>query len=220
MKKSDANPEVPAVAAADIQANLRTLDKIAADVLVHTRNIEASFLEIGKCLIEAKAQCKHGEWLKWLEDVSISEVTAQRLMRVAREFPNPTALTDLGFTKALEIIALPPAKRDEVVSKPHDVGGEMKTVDEMTSREFKAVVDKHKEPKNSNSNKLTKTKKTPSMTKTDFHDKCKTVRLGLDCLLEYLDAMKGDSEQYSDISSAIRSMCESTLNKLPKLETS
>ena len=42
----------------------------------------------GAKLNEAKAQCRHGEWLPWLEgNCRVSHRHAQRYMRLAREMP-------------------------------------------------------------------------------------------------------------------------------------
>ena len=55
----------------------------------------------------------HGKWIPWLtEQVEFSERTAQSFMRLAREWSNPQALADLGATKALALLALPPDERE------------------------------------------------------------------------------------------------------------
>ena len=83
----------------------------------------------------------HGEWLSWLEDrVEFTERTAQRFMRLAREWRNPTALSDLGATKALTLLALPPEERDVFIEEVHVVNGEEKSVSDMTSRELEQAV--------------------------------------------------------------------------------
>ena len=38
------------------------------------------YLEAGRLLIEAKAECAHGEWLSFLEMTGVPERQAQRLM--------------------------------------------------------------------------------------------------------------------------------------------
>ena len=74
------------------------------------------------------------------EQVEFSESTAQRFMRLAREWRNPSALTDLGATKALTLLALPPEEREQFISEHHTVGGEEKTVIDMTSRELERAI--------------------------------------------------------------------------------
>lgn len=96
-----------------------------------------AILEIGKRLKEAKSLLSHGEWLPWLnEKVEFSERAAQRFMQLAEEYSNPTALSDLGATKALQLLALNPIERDEFLATKHEVDGQEKTVAEMSSREL------------------------------------------------------------------------------------
>lgn len=80
-------------------------------------------LKVGKLLAEAKSLCAHGTWSRWLtENCTMSEVTAQRYMRVARKLPplleaNPSRVTDLSFRDALQLLA---KAEDEPMSlKPH-----------------------------------------------------------------------------------------------------
>jgi hypothetical protein len=68
-------------------------------------------LAAGDILIEAKAQLKHGQWLPWLKSCGISERTAQRYIRLARnraiiESKSDT-VSDLGIRGALALISLP-----------------------------------------------------------------------------------------------------------------
>ena len=82
-----------------------------------------------------------GEWLPWLtERVEFSERQAQRFMKLAQEWSNPTALSDLGATKALALLALPPEERQKFLSGNHIVDGEEKSVIDMTSRELEKAV--------------------------------------------------------------------------------
>ena len=60
----------------------RSLDAIADDINKLSR---ASIFDIGDLLLEAKAQCEHGQWLAWLErEFGWSVDTAARFMRVAK----------------------------------------------------------------------------------------------------------------------------------------
>lgn len=78
-------------------------------------------LDIGRRLLEAKGMLPHGEWLPWLnERVEFSERTAQKFMRLAQKWSNPSALADLGATKALMLLALPEEEREEFV-EDHNV---------------------------------------------------------------------------------------------------
>jgi hypothetical protein len=91
----------------------RSIETITAEIQFYKSIAGEAILEIGQRLIEAKAQLGHGEWLGWLgAGIDFSEATAQRFMRLAREYPNPSALTDLGASKALILLALPPGERE------------------------------------------------------------------------------------------------------------
>lgn len=91
----------------------RDIRAITAEINFFKRQTVNAVFEIGKRLIEAKAQLKHGEWLEWLrEEVAFSEASAQRYMRLAREYGESRTVTDLGAGKALELLALPESERE------------------------------------------------------------------------------------------------------------
>lgn len=94
--------------AAAVQTGERTIENITSEILHYQAVGGDAVIQIGKRLIEAKELLPHGGWLPWLsEQVNYSERTAQRLMKIARECSNPTALSDLGQTKALMLLTLP-----------------------------------------------------------------------------------------------------------------
>jgi Protein of unknown function (DUF3102) len=81
---------------------------IRAERALHVAAVEASIehaIKCGELLIEAKAMLnKHGEWLPWLhEHCELSERTAQRYMRIARNKNRPMA--DLGIGAADRMLA-------------------------------------------------------------------------------------------------------------------
>ena len=124
----------------------RGIEAITQEILDAKRRGGEAILTIGRCLTEAKQALPHGEWLPWLnERVEFSESTAQRFMRLAREWSNPSALTDLGAAKALTLLALPTEEREAFISENHVVGGEEKTVIDMTSRELERAIRERKE---------------------------------------------------------------------------
>lgn len=91
----------------------RTIEAITGEILDAKRAGGEAILTIGRCLIEAKDMLRHGEWLPWLnEQVELSERTAQKFMKLAREWSNPNTLADLGASKALMLLALPEGERD------------------------------------------------------------------------------------------------------------
>jgi hypothetical protein len=62
-------------------------------------------LEAGALLIEAKAECGHGDWLPFLERAGLHERQAQRLMRLAGSGLKSDTVSDLGIRGALDLIA-------------------------------------------------------------------------------------------------------------------
>ena len=118
----------------------RTIEVITGDILEAQRKGGEAVLTIGKCLIEAKDMLPHGEWLPWLaEKVGYSEKTAQNFMRLAREFSNPQAIADLGATKALKLLALPPDEREKFVADHNVI--------DMTTRQLEQAIKERDEAK-------------------------------------------------------------------------
>lgn len=119
----------------------RDIETITGEIIQLKQDAGNAILGIGDRLIEAKSLLSHGEWLPWLtEQVEFSESTAQRFMRLSREWRNPSALTDLGATKALTLLALSPEERESFMSENHIVDGEEKSVIDMTSRELERAI--------------------------------------------------------------------------------
>ena len=111
----------------------RTIEVITGDILEAKRTGGEAILTIGRCLIEAKDLLRHGEWLPWLnEQVELSERTAQKFMKLAREWSNPNTLADLGASKALMLLALPTEEREQFV--------EENNVIDMTTRQLEAAI--------------------------------------------------------------------------------
>jgi hypothetical protein len=71
---------------------------IAAAAAEHAAIIAA--MEAGHALIEAKAACKHSEWLPFLREAGAPERKAQRYMRLARTGLISDTVSDLGGIKA------------------------------------------------------------------------------------------------------------------------
>ena len=86
----------------------RSIETITDEILDLKQTAGEAILEIGNRLIEAQTMLSHGEWLTWLtERVEFSPRTAQRFMRLSREWSNATALSQLGATKAMALLAFP-----------------------------------------------------------------------------------------------------------------
>lgn len=112
---------------------VRDIEAVTCEVLHLKQELARNIVDIGLRLMEAKAMLPHGEWLPWLEEkVHFSEKSAQNYMRVAREFPNPQLVADLGVRKALALLELPPAERESFT--------EENNVIDMTSRELEKAI--------------------------------------------------------------------------------
>lgn len=123
----------------------RGIEAITEEIIFYKAVGGQAVLEIGKRLIEAKAQLKHGEWLPWLsEKVEFSEASAQRFMQLAREYENPALVRDLGASKALVLLALPASERENFAQEKHVVNGEEKSVSEMSKRELEETIRQRK----------------------------------------------------------------------------
>ena len=124
----------------------RDIEVITREILDAKRRGGEAILTIGRCLTEAKQALPHGEWLPWLnERVEFSERTAQNFMRLARYWSKPRGRGDLGAAKALTLLALPAEERESFIAENHVVGGEEKTVIDMTSRELEKAIRERKE---------------------------------------------------------------------------
>ncbi len=126
---------------ASAPSTARDIETITEEILGLKQTAGNAILEIGQRLIEAKHMLSEGEWLPWLEEqVEFSPRTAQRFMKLSREWTDATALSYLGASKALQLLALPPAEREEFLQEKHIVHGEMKSVVDMSARELEKAV--------------------------------------------------------------------------------
>lgn len=98
--------------------------------------------KIGKKLTEAKAILQHGEWAEWLEnEVNFSQRTATNYMKIYEEYGsdqmsifggNSQAIANLGYTKALQLLAIPASEREDFV--------EENNVDELSTRQLDDLI--------------------------------------------------------------------------------
>ena len=118
----------------------RDIETITGEILDAKRAGGEAILTIGRCLIEAKDMLSHGEWLPWLnERVEFSERTARNFMRLAREWTNRQTLADLGASKALTLLALPPEEREQFM--------EENNVIDMSTRQLEQAIKERDEAK-------------------------------------------------------------------------
>ncbi|MGB6118524.1 MAG: DUF3102 domain-containing protein [Mesorhizobium sp.] len=89
---------------------------VAASDAARTESVELA-QEAGRKLVSAKAECKHGQWLPFLDRAGVQERKAQRLMKLASSGLKSDTVTDLGgITRALEFLS----KKDAALSHYDD----------------------------------------------------------------------------------------------------
>lgn len=91
------------------------------------RMTASAVIVMGKCLVEAKEICPHGEWESFLTKAGISPRTAQRCMRIVRSGIGSDYLATVGLTAALEeidaaIAAMPPPGSATLVTYENEEG--------------------------------------------------------------------------------------------------
>ncbi len=128
--------------AAPAVSGARDIETITDEILDLKKTAGEALLEIGARLIEAKSLLSHGEWLTWLsEKVEFSERSANRFMKLAREWTNPTTLADLGASRALALLALPEPERNEFMEEV--------PVEDMSVRELEKAIRERDEARKS-----------------------------------------------------------------------
>jgi ribosomal protein S6 len=122
------------------------LSQLVAEIKILSQQTAANIIEIGKRLIEAKSQVSHGSWERWLGDnLELSTRRAQQFMKVAEEYGKTNTYSFLTPSKAIALLDVPAADREDFIKSSHDVGGQQKTVDEMTARELAEAIRAKKE---------------------------------------------------------------------------
>ena len=133
--------EMAELAEMDAAFEERDIEVITEEINFYKRQAGSAILEIGKRLVEAKAQLSHGEWLPWLEEkVAFSERSAQQYMRLWKEYGKSALSADLSISKALVLLALPESEREDFAAGRHTVNGEEKTVADMTAKELEKAI--------------------------------------------------------------------------------
>ncbi|UZP04858.1 DUF3102 domain-containing protein [Clostridium botulinum] len=132
----------------ELSQDEKQMNVIISRIRTAKENVAKNILELGKQLYLAKQLVAHGDWEKWLEEkVEFSQRTANRFMRCANEFSNSTSVSNLGSNKLFKLLDMPKEDREDFISKPHEINGQTKTVDEMTTRELKEVIKENKKSK-------------------------------------------------------------------------
>lgn len=111
------------------------LEQIEFEINYHKENAGKSIWEIGRRLIHVKENdLAHGEFIKWLEKMSISHSSAKKMMKVVRELPNGSTSNHLGLDALYLITTLPDKQKEETLQRIED--GDSPTVREL--RELKS----------------------------------------------------------------------------------
>lgn len=113
------------------------IDIITAEVKSWKTMAGMSIWEIGRRLKHVKEKnLTHGQYLEWLDTVSIDRTEAHRYIKVADNLPNDDTWQHLSARALYMIATLPEDERE----KEHVTSsGESKTVDEMTVRELEEL---------------------------------------------------------------------------------
>lgn len=125
---------------------LTPLPQLVAEIKVFLCQSASGMIEAGRRLIEAKKQLEHGQWGNFLqENFKLSQERARQFMRVAEEFGNSNTCWNLNPSQVIALLDVPAADRESFLATTHEVNGQQKTVDEMTSRELAATIKAMKE---------------------------------------------------------------------------
>lgn len=111
----------------------RNIETVTNEILMLKHKVQEKvavyIIEIGRRLVEAKAIIPHGEWGDWLKNrVEFSQKSANDYMNFYREYgddqlslladsSNSQALSNLSYTKALALIAIPREEREEFIEE-------------------------------------------------------------------------------------------------------
>lgn len=129
---------------AEVPAEGRTLDIVAAEIRALTANALNTIVEIGRRMTEAKAMLPHGEFGRWIkEEAGYSLSTANNFMRLFDAYADPQGslfgaevncqtFGNLTYSKALALLEVPAEEREEFVQE-NDVEG-------MSTRELQAAI--------------------------------------------------------------------------------
>jgi DNA repair exonuclease SbcCD ATPase subunit len=138
----------------ELQTN-KNLETLTTEILIYKEQVGAGIIEIGKRLIQAKELVGHGNWENYLkEKVDFSQMSANRFMRIAKEFSNLTPMLDLGIKKLYALLDVPSEERETFIESKHVVNDTEKSVNEMTTRELQRVISEKKQLENELINKI------------------------------------------------------------------
>lgn len=126
------------------------IDALTTEILILKQRTAQNIIEIGKRLIAVKESLPHGDWGKYLEEkVDVSQWTANKFMKVAKENSNCGTYNNLSQSKVFALLSMPQEERETFVKE--------NPVNEMTTRELQQAIkdrDKAVKEKNNAENKF------------------------------------------------------------------
>ena len=106
------------------------LNQIELEINYHKQIAGQSIWEIGRRLNHVKENdLAHGQFMKWLKKIDLSQTVANQFMKVAKELPNSVTSQNLGINALYLIATLPEEKKQEQIQRIED--GDTPTVREL-----------------------------------------------------------------------------------------
>lgn len=111
---------------------------------IHQRlnNVEMSFIELGRELAGAKADCPHGEWAAFLEDFGISASMCSLSIRWAERATSDKRLQLVGPAKARALMAMSKGDFDALIEDGQRGDVKLDEIERLTVRELREKVRK------------------------------------------------------------------------------
>ncbi|WP_061604975.1 DUF3102 domain-containing protein [Streptococcus parasanguinis] len=106
------------------------LSQIELEISHHKQIAVQSIWEIGRRLNHVKENdLAHGKFMEWLNKINLNWPEANRMMKIAKELPNYSTLSNLGSTALYLIATLPEEEQEEQIQRIED--GDNPTVREL-----------------------------------------------------------------------------------------
>lgn len=106
------------------------LSQIEFEISHHKQIAGQSIWEIGRRLNHVKENdLAHGKFMEWLNKINLNWSEANRMMKIAKELPNYSTLSNLGSTALYLIATLPDEDKEEQIQRIED--GDNPTVREL-----------------------------------------------------------------------------------------
>ena len=106
------------------------LSQIELEISHHKQIAGQSIWKIGRRLNHVKENdLAHGKFMEWLNKINLNWPEANRMMKIAKELPNYSTLSNLGSTALYLIATLPEEEQEEQIQRIED--GDTPTVREL-----------------------------------------------------------------------------------------